>query len=317
MRCEETRHAGMSTVFTYKAYGRRSADALRAARREALRLEGLMSRFQPCSDIGRLNGSSGGPGVRVSRETFETLERAQQISGLCPNRFDITVAPLVDLWRAAAGTGLPPEAERVRGALALADPGGLVLDSRRRTAMFARPGQAADLGGIGKGYAADRLLQVFRRHGIESAVADIGGNVAALGTKLDGSPWRVGIRHPRNDAALIGCVEVADSSVVTSGDYQRYFTGRDAKRYHHILDPATGYPAESGLASVTVMAKRSMDADALSTALFVAGREEGASLLKHFPGVEAVFIGLDMGVYVTGGLRGKFQAAEGTDIKFI
>lgn len=316
MRCEEIRHMGMSTVFTHRAYGRRAAEALRAVRREAARLEALMSRFRPCSDIGRLNGSSGGPGVRVSKETYETLERAQEISRLCQGRFDIAVAPLVDLWRTAADTGTPPEGERIRQALALTDATGLALDPRRRMAMFARPGQAADLGGIGKGYAADRLLQVFRRYGLESAFTDIGGNVAALGSRPDGSPWRVGIRHPRGDAALIGCVEVADSSVVTSGDYQRFFMGRDGKRYHHILNPASGYPADSGLASVTVVAKSSMDADALSTALFVAGREEGLNLLRHFHGAQAVFVSKDMQVSVTPGLRNAFHAADGVDVRF-
>ena len=141
--------------------------------------------------------------------------------------------------------------------------------------------------------------------------------MAALGTKPDGSPWHVGIRHPRRENSLIGLVSVADRAVVTSGDYQRYFLGNSGKRYHHILDPFAGYPAESGLVSVTVVAHSSMDADALSTILFIAGMEKGLELLKRFSGAEAVFVDSDLQVYVTEGLKDSFQAAEGVNIKIM
>lgn len=141
--------------------------------------------------------------------------------------------------------------------------------------------------------------------------------MAVLGTKPDGSPWRIGIRHPRRENSLIGLVSVTDRSVVTSGDYQRYFVGNDGKRYHHILDPFTGYPAESGLVSATIVADSSMAADALSTILFVAGMNKGTALLKSFPGTEAVLVDKNLLVYITKGLKDSFQAAEGVTTEIL
>jgi thiamine biosynthesis lipoprotein len=313
----ESSHFGMSTVMTHGAYGRRASGALRAVRAEAARLEALLNRFLPASDIGRLNRMAGIGRVRVSAETADVLARAVEFSRRCPGLFDITVAPLVDLWRNGRETGTAPEGSAIRRALELVDCAGLLLDPRGKTAGLARPGQSVDLGGIGKGYAADRFLDVFRRYGVTSGYTNIGGNVAALGARPDGSPWRVGIRHPRREDALIGRVAVTDASVVTSGDYQRYFMDGEGNRFHHILDPATSRPAESGLAGVTVVAAGSMDADALSTALFVAGLQKGAELLKRFGGAEAVFIDTDLRAHVTPGLRGTFEAAEGIETEYL
>jgi thiamine biosynthesis lipoprotein len=178
-------------------------------------------------------------------------------------------------------------------------------------------GQSINLGGIGKGYAGDKFLEVFKKYGISSAYTNIGGNVVALGTKPDGSPWRVGIQHPRQESSLIGLVSVADKAVVTSGDYQRYFIGNNGKRYHHILDPSTGYPAESGVISVTIVADSSTVADALSTILFVAGMEKGLELLGRFPGVEAILVDMDLQVYITAGLMEYFQASEGISVDIL
>jgi FAD:protein FMN transferase len=162
------------------------------------------------------------------------------------------------------------------------------------------------LGGIGKGFASGRFLEVCKEFGIKSAFTNIGGNVAALGTKPDGAPWSVGIRHPRQENRLIGAVSVADKAVVTSGDYQRYFIDPNQKRRHHILDPRTGYPSESGLISVTVVADNATVADALSTILFIAGMREGIEILKGFPLAEAVLVDTEQMVYVTPGLTDCF-----------
>jgi thiamine biosynthesis lipoprotein len=186
----------------------------------------------------------------------------------------------------------------------------LTLDRDRMTVGLKRTGQSIDLGGIGKGFAADKIVELFRGYGISSAFTNFGGNVAAIGSKPDGSPWHVGIRHPRKEEGLIGAVLVSDKSVVTSGDYQRYFVDNDGIRYHHILDPATGYPADSGLVSVTVISDSSVTADALSTLLFVAGMEKGIECLESFPGTEAIFADRKLNIYVTERAMEYFQAAE-------
>ena len=172
------------------------------------------------------------------------------------------------------------------------------------------------MGGIGKGFASDRFMEIFQEYGVVSAFSNIGGNVSTLGSKPDGSPWRVGIRHPRLNG-LIGAVEVTGKAVVTSGDYERYFFGKDGRRFHHILNPITGYPAESGLLSATVVAKSAVTADALSTAVFIAGIGKGLALLEKYPMADAVLVDEKLRVYVTQGLRRNFQASNGTNVKYI
>jgi thiamine biosynthesis lipoprotein len=313
----ESMNYGMSTVMTHKAFGGHAEEALEAVRYEAARLERLLSRFNPDSEVSRINRSAGIKCVKISEDTYNVLSRAVEFSKYCHGLFDVTIAPLVDLWSSCRNTCIQPDALRIRQVLSLVDYNCLLLDPCNKTAGLRKNGQSIDLGGIGKGYAGDKFLEVFRKYGVSSAFTNIGGNVAALGTKPDGSPWRIGIRHPRQEGSLIGLVSAAGKAVVTSGDYQRYFTGNDGKRYHHILDKATGYPAQSGLVSVTVVADNSMDADALSTILFVAGMNKGIEILKSFPGTEAVLIDSNLTAYITKGLKGSFHAEKGINVEIL
>jgi FAD:protein FMN transferase len=308
---------GMSTVITHRAFGKLAEESLRVVRDEAVRLEELLSRFIPGSEISRINRSAGIKCERLSGDTYEVLSRAIEFSKYCQGLFDVTIGPLVTLWNNSMDTCKPPENSRIRQVLPLVDYTDLLLDPCKKTAGLQRIGQSIDLGGIGKGFAGDKFLEVFKKYGVSSAFTNIGGNVAALGTKPDGSPWRVGIQHPRQENSLIGLVSVADKAVVTSGDYQRYFIGSNGKRHHHILDPSTGYPAESGLVSVTIVADSSMAADALSTILFIAGMKKGIELLKRFSGVEAIFVDIDLQVHITAGLKEYFQAGEGIRVNIL
>ncbi|KUO74414.1 MAG: thiamine biosynthesis protein ApbE [Clostridia bacterium BRH_c25] len=307
----------MSTVMTHRAFGKHAEESLRAVRDEAVRLEELLSRFIPVSEISRINRSAGIKYERVSGDTYEVLSRAIELSRYSQGLFDVTVGPLVTLWDNGKDTFKPPEDSSIRQVLPLVDYTDLLLDPYEKAAGLQRIGQSIDLGGIGKGFAGDKLLEVFKKYGISSAYTNIGGNVVALGTKPDGSQWRVGIRHPRQENSLIGLVAVADKAVVTSGDYQRYFIGSNGKRHHHILDPSTGYPAESGLVSVTIVADNSTAADALSTVMFIAGMEKGLELLKSFSGTEAILIDMNLLVYVTRGLKDCFQAGDGINIEIL
>jgi thiamine biosynthesis lipoprotein len=305
---------GMSTVMTHRAFGKYAKESLRAVRYEAVRLEELLSRFILGSEISRINRSAGIKCERLSDDTYEVLSRAIEFSRYCQGIFDVTIGPLITLWNNGKDTFKPPEESSIRQILPLVDYTDLILDPCEKVAGLQRIGQSIDLGGIGKGFAGDKFLEVFKKYGVSSAYTNIGGNVVALGTKPDGSPWRVGIQHPRQGNSLIGLVSVADKAVVTSGDYQRYFIGSNGKRYHHILDPSTGYPAESGLVSVTVVADSSTAADALSTILFVTGMQKGLELLRRFNGAEAILVDIDFRVYVTAGLKECFQAFEGISV---
>lgn len=307
----ESAGKGMGTQLCHRAYGKNAAKALEAVGAEMKRLERLLSRFVPESDIAKMNGLAGKGRVKLSPEAYEVLTLARRISDLCDGTFDVTVGPLVELW-GVTNAAAPPPFERIKEAVSLVNDADLVLDPASRTGGLRRKGQSVDLGAIGKGYASDKLLGVFRRFGVASAFSNLGGNVAVLGAKPDGSPWRVGIRHPRRERCLIGAIDVVDQAVITSGDDQSYFIDAMGKRRHHLLDPATGYPADHGLVSVTIVADSAAAADALATAAFVAGMERGLAILRRFPGAEAVFVDRRLQVYVTAGLKEHFLALEGT-----
>jgi thiamine biosynthesis lipoprotein len=227
------------------------------------------------------------------------------------------MGPLVALWHTAKESLTRPDASSVKQVLPLVNYRDLILDPWKLTAGLGNVGQSVDLGGIGKGFAGDRIVEVFRSLGISSAYSNLGGNVVTLGAKPDSSPWQIGIQHPRQRNNLIGSVSVVNQAVVTSGDYQRTFTDSQGKRHHHILDPMTGYPAASGLISVTIVTAKSVVADALATALLVAGMEKGPAFLRCFPASEAILVDSNVHVYVTQGLRYRFQAAEGIAVTFL
>jgi thiamine biosynthesis lipoprotein len=304
----------MGTVMTHKAFGRHAAESVAAACEEVARIEGLLSRFLPDSEISRVNRSAGIRREQVGRETYDVLSSAAEFSRCFAGCFDVTIGPLVSLWHRAKECLAEPDASSIAEALSLVDHRDLVLDPEAMTARLGKAGQSLDLGGIGKGFAADRIVGVFGEFGITSAYSNLGGNVVTVGRKPDGNPWQIGIQHPRDDNRLIGAVSVIGETVVTSGDYQRTYTDSRGKRHHHILDPTTGYPASSGLVSVSIVTEASVWADPLSTIVFVAGKEKGVGFLKSHPRTEAILVDTDLNVYVTQGLRSRFQAAEEIEV---
>jgi len=313
----QTTHCAMGTVMTHKAFGLYAEDSLEAVCREVARIEGRLSRFLPDSEISRVNGSAGIKSEKVSLETYGALSTAVEFSRCFPGCFDVTIAPLVTLWHIGKESLAPPDESSIKQVLPLVNYRDLILDPWEITAGLRNGGQSVDLGGIGKGFAGDKIREVFKEFGISSAYSNLGGNVVALGAKPDGSSWYVGIQHPRQENKLIGSVSVINQTMVTSGDYRRYFTDNQGKRHHHILDPTTGYPSESGLTSVSIVAENSLVADPLSTILFVAGMEKGLEFLKSFPQTEAILVDSDLQVYVTRGLRYRFQAAKGIEVAIL
>ena len=185
-----------------------------------------------------------------------------------------------------------------------------MLNTDAQTVFLPDAGMGVDVGGIAKGYAADEAARILGDAGVESALLDFGGNILVMGTKPDGSPWRIGVQRPDAERSrYIGIVRTADKTVVTSGPYERFFV-QDGVRYHHILDPATGFPARNGIQQVTIVAERSMDADALSTSTYVMGLERGFDLIESLDGVEAIFVTEDRDVYVTSGVPDFFELTD-------
>lgn len=312
----ESEDFGMNTEIIYKVFGENAQEALNSGKGELVRLENRLSHFISGSEINRINESAGIRPVNISNESYQVLSNAIRFSEISEGLFDITIGPLVDLWDYKHAFEAPEEA-RIQQVLPLVNYCNLVLDPQERTAKLRKSGQTIDLGGIGKGFASDRFIEILKEFGIASAFTNIGGNVSTLGNKPDGSPWCVGIRHPRQDGCLLGSVRVTGKAVVTSGDYERYFIDREGKRWHHILNPTTGYPTESGLISVTIIADSAMTADALSTIVFVAGIERVLELLEAFPGAEAILVDNRQRVYITQGLKDCYQTTVGIHANII
>jgi thiamine biosynthesis lipoprotein len=310
-------HCAMGTVITHKAFGLHAEDSLAAVCREVTRIEQLLSCFLPNSEISRVNGYAGTRSVRVSLETYDVLSEAVEFSRVFSAYFDVTIGPLVALWKMGIDSCTQPDESSIKQALPLVNYRDLTLDPVEMTVGLKNAGQSVDPGGIGKGFAGDKILEIFRNFSISSAYSNLGGNVVTWGTKPNGSSWQIGVQHPRQENRLIGYVSVVGKTVVAAGDYQRCFTDSRGIRYHHILDPSTGYPAQSGLVSATIVAERSLVADALSTMVFVAGMENGLELLRGYPRAEAILVDTDLQVFVTQGLKYCFQADEGIEVTFV
>lgn len=288
----------LDTAITITLYRGGNAALLEDCFARIRQYERLFSRTIGDSDIGRLN-TAGGESVPVSPDTAALLQLGLDYAALSDGAFDMTIAPVSSLWHFSTEHPVMPSDEEL--AAALSSVGYIGLTVSDDSARLASPQMAVDLGGIAKGYIADRLAGELRAAGVDSALLDLGGNIYALGQK-DGADWTVGIRDPADEQALAAVVSVADCAVVTSGSYERFFE-LDGVRYHHILDPATGYPVQNELASVTIVSAEAVVGDALSTACFVLGEKRGLELVESLDGVEALFISKDGRLTASPGLR--------------
>jgi len=257
------------------------------------------------SDVYQINKNAGIKPVQVSEDTFIMLEKSAHYSGLSGGAFDITIGPLMDLWGFGSNDYRIPADAEIDSALDLVGYKEIIINREQNTVFLPRKGMKIDLGGIAKGYATDRAVQKLRDLGISFAIINAGGNIYALGSQPDGRPWRIGIQDPRDENTIIALLKVEDTAVVTSGDYERYFL-KDGVRYHHILDPATGFPAEEIISS-TILTPYAADADVLSTALFVLGAEKGAELIKKTPDINGILINYDKNVIISQGLTDQIE----------
>lgn len=302
---EQTSYA-LGTILHFQIWGKEANQALEKSLSRIHDIEGHMSTHDTNSDIYNVNISSDSPFISVHEDTFYVVEKAIDYAYRSSGTFDPTIGGLVDLW----GIGTPeerlPSEEEIAHAVSLINYKEVQLDKKNMSIRLPRSGQHLDLGGIAKGYAADEVVAILKKEGIKSALIDLGGNIFVLGRKSDGSLWNVGVQNPLEPrGSYLGILHVSDLSVVTSGNYERFFE-KDGKRYHHIFDPRKGYPAETDLLSVTVISKKSIDGDALSTALFVLGREKGLKLVQSFEDIEAIMVTKEKKVYGTPGIEKIF-----------
>jgi len=282
-------HMGTVVTITVAAQSEAAGEyALDAAFAEVVRLDGLLSSYRADSDLSRLNAQAGAGPVSVSPELLDVTARAVEIAAATGGAFNPLVGPAVRRWGIPARPRLPTPAE-LATLRPLLDLGGLAVNARAGTIALGMPGMTVDVGGIGKGYVADRVTDLLRRRaGISGAVIEVSGDVRAFGTRPAGRPWRVAVRDPRGGPVPLGVVALTDGSISTSGTYERFFE-IDGVRYHHILDPRTLMPA-TGLTSVTILAPEATQADGLATAVLVMGVREGMAFVERTAGVEALLL---------------------------
>ena len=279
--------------------------AFDAVFREFDRLDALLSVWRPGSDVLRINAAAGDRPVAAGSEVREVLQAARRISEWTGGRFDVTFGPLTDLWKFDAqdrDTGIP-DAASIASRLPLIDYRRVEIDDKAGTVFLARTGMRVHLGGIGKGYAVERAATILTRAGLRDFMIQAGGDLYVAG-RNDGRPWRLGINDPRGPSGRIfATVDLIAGTFSTSGDYSRFFI-KDGVRYHHLLDPATGQPAR-GCRSVTIVADSAMQADGLSTGVFILGPAEGMALIERLPNVEGVIVTAANEVLVSSGLRDR------------
>lgn len=291
------------TVVTMQVYTN-DDDLLSDAVRECQRYENLLSKTVEGSDVWNLNHANG-ERVSVSPETREILDKALTYSRLSEGAFDITIEPCVALWDfSELTTPRLPDPDALSAAAEKVDWTQVDLSDE---GVLLPAGVTIDLGAIAKGYITDKIAAFLTGRGVESGYLNFGGNVLTIGSKPEGSAWNIGIQDPVGvrDQSIVGAVPVRDQAVVTSGIYERGFD-LDGIRYHHILDPASGWPVQNELAGVTIVAEHAFDADALSTTVFAMGLEDGTAFVETLEGVDAIFVTREGAVSWTSGLEGRF-----------
>ena len=280
------------------------SSTMAAVKAACLRYEKLFSRFDEQSQLFRINNAHGAP-VDVDPELAQFIEASLDYCEASGGLFDITMGSVTRLWNFKNGT-IPAESD-VRAALAHVNWRGVRVTGS--TVQLADPEACHELGGIAKGYIADGVLDVLARHGVEHAIVNLGGNVAVMGGRPDGTPWQVGLRQPVAShgipvTAMFAAVGVASGSVVTSGVYERAFTS-DGKAYHHIIDPRTGFPAESDVVSATVVSRTSLEGDGYSTSLILMGVEGALQFAAQHPEIDIVLVDVQGRVFATPGIGNR------------
>lgn len=300
----------MDTYMEITAYGRKSEEAVAVAVTEIERLDALLSTGSETSEITMLNRNKE---AVVSEDSAYLLKRSMELWESTGGAFDITIYPVMKAWGFAGETFQVPEENELGNLLTYVDASRIAFDGEKNKVVL--PEQVEiDFGGIAKGYTSARVAQIMKEYHIKSAKLNLGGNVQTVGEKTDGSAWRIAIKSPDDTFPYLGVISVKDKAVITSGGYERYFE-ENGIIYHHIIDPKTGRPAQSGLCSVTIVCEDGTLADGLSTALYVLGKDKAIAYWKeHKDEFEAVLMDDTGMLYVTEGLADSFSSESAYEI---
>ena len=296
----------MNTYMTFTAYGEDAQAALQEAEECIQQVEGLWSVTDKDSEIYQANHSGGQP-VTVSEETAEIISFALEMAQRTGGALDPTIYPVLTAWGFTTDSKQVPSQQQIAQLLEQVGYDRIQINGSELTVP---DGMELDLGAVGKGYTADLVTEILRRHGVTSALISLGGNIQSIGSRPDGSDWRLGIRAPWESGNL-GVLTGSDAAVVTSGGYENYFDHEQGNIYWHILDPSTGYPADSGLQSVTIVGREGKMCDALSTALFVMGAQSAEQYWRENGGFEMLLVTDSGEILITEGIAENFTLNEG------
>lgn len=295
----------MDTYMTVKAYGSNGDAAVDAAVDEINRLDALLSTGKKDSEIGQINANNGG---QLSEDGAVLMERSLELYKSTNGAFDVAIYPVMKAWGFTDGNYQVPDADTLKATLELVDPSLIDYDKETSTVSFKKDGVQIDLGGIAKGYTSSRIMDIYKEKGVTSGLVNLGGNAQVFGTKPDGSLWRVAVQSPDSEDEYLGVLETKDKAIITSGGYERYFE-KNGVTYHHIIDPSTGYPADNGLISVTIVSADGTLADGLSTSLFVMGKDKATDYWKaHSDEFDMILLTDDEKLYVSEGIKDSFTS---------
>lgn len=270
-------------------------------------IENKVSRNISTSEISKIN-SNEIQDIKLSDDTFNIINKGLYYSKLSEGRFDITIAPLVSLWGIGTEYASVPDEQEIKEAISKIDYRNIYLDEDMT--IHINKDTQIDLGGIAKGYVADKVAEYIEQKHIDHALINLGGNILTVGHKPNGESWKIGVQNPFNARGKeLGVATIGEKSIVTSGIYERYFE-EDGKRYHHILNPFTGYPIENDLAGVTILSDHSVDGDGLSTVVFSMGLEEGYKFVENLDNIDAIFVTDEKDIYLTEGAEKIFNLTD-------
>lgn len=266
----------MDTYMEVNAYGDNGEKAVDKAEKEVNKLDSILSTGKSTSEISKLNKNKK---QDVSNDTMSLIKESVKISKETTGAFNPTIYPLMELWGFTTKNYYVPKENEIKPLLNHMDIDNIKIDESKNEVSFKDNKMKIDLGAIAKGYTSSKIIDIFKDNNIKSGMVTLGGNVQVLGKKPDGSLWKVGIQNPISESEYLGVLQASDKAVITSGGYERNFT-KNGKTYHHILDPSNGYPANNGLTSVTIISSDGTLADALSTSLFVMGKDKAIDFYK-------------------------------------
>jgi len=300
----------MGTVISVKIYDSNDETILDQVFDKVKELESKLSINDQGTLIDKINEASGMNPIEIDQDTYYLLEKGLEYGKISEGRFDITIGPLVKLWNIGLEGQKLPTQEEIDSKLPLINYNDLILNKKDSTAFLKKEGMILDLGGIAKGYTADVISEMLSERGVNSAIINLGGNILAKGKNVNGSLWKIGIQNPNAERGdTVGIIKVENKSVVTSGIYERYFI-ENGVRYHHLLNPKTGYPYENNIAGITIVSNKSIDGDALSTSVFAMGVEEGLKFVNSREDIDAIFVTTDNKIYLSDGIKDNFELSN-------